>query len=99
MIALGNLAGFTNGAVIMAISGYLPTYVQGAMGESVFAAGMALAASSVSWAFASVAAGRLIVRTSYRLAAAIGGLCLLAGSLLLVMLEPARGLAWGCRNG
>ena len=94
VIALGNLGGFTNGAVIMAISAYLPTYVQGAMGESVLAGGMALAASSVSWAFASIIAGRLMVRTSYRLAAVIGGLFLVSGSLLLVGLDPARGLAW-----
>ena len=94
MIALGNLGGFTNGALIMAVSGYLPTYVQGAMGGSVLSAGLVLGASSVSWAFASVAAGRLMVRTSYRRVAVIGGLSLVAGSLLLVALEPARGLAW-----
>ncbi|MBV8335606.1 MAG: MFS transporter, partial [Alphaproteobacteria bacterium] len=60
VIALGNLGSFTNGALIMAISAYLPTYVQGAMGKSVLAAGLALAANSVSWAFASIAAGRLM---------------------------------------
>src|ERR1700730_2969637 len=78
----------------MAVSGYLPTYVQGTMGESVLSGGMALAASSISWALASVVAGRLIVRTSYRLAAVIGGLSLIAGSVMLAALEPARGLAW-----
>jgi MFS family permease len=94
VIALGNLGGFTNGALIMATSGYLPTYVQGAMGASVLAAGLVLGASSISWAFASFAAGRLMVRTSYRLVAVIGGLSLVAGSLLLATLEPGRGLAW-----
>jgi EmrB/QacA subfamily drug resistance transporter len=94
VIALGNLAGFTIGAVNMAISGYLPTYVQGAIGGSVLLAGLALAANSVSWAFASIVAGRLMVRTSYRLAAVIGGLALVAGSLLLIELEPGRGVAW-----
>jgi len=94
VIALGNLGGFTNGALIMATSGYLPTYVQGAMGGSVLAAGLVLGASSISWAFASFAAGRLMVRTSYRLVAVIGGLSLVAGSLLLATLEPGRGLAW-----
>ena len=94
VIALGNLGGFTNGALIMAVGGYLPTYVQGAMGGNVLSAGLVLGASSMSWAFASFAAGRLMVRTSYRLVAVIGGLSLVAGSLLLVALEPARGLAW-----
>jgi len=94
VIALGNLGGFTNGALIMAVSGYLPTYVQGAMGGSVLAAGLVMGASSISWAFASFAAGRLMVRTSYRLVAVIGGLALVAGSLLLILLEPGWALAW-----
>ena len=63
VIALGNLGGFTNGALIMAVSGYLPTYVQGAMGGSVLSAGLVLGASSISWAFASFAA-RLAFSTS-----------------------------------
>ena len=94
VIAVSNLGAFATGALIMAISGYLPTYVQGAMGGGVLMAGLVLGASSTSWAFASFAAGRLMVRTSYRLVAVIGALSLVAGSLLLVALEPARGLVW-----
>jgi EmrB/QacA subfamily drug resistance transporter len=94
IVAVGCLAGFFNGALMMAVSGFLPTYVQGAMGRDATAAGVVLAASSVSWAFASMAAGRLMIRTSYRLAASIGGLSLVAGSLVLIMLTPASGLLW-----
>jgi len=93
VIALGNLGGFANGALIMAVSGYLPTYVQGAMGGSVLSAGLVLGASSISWAFASFAAGRLMIRTSYRLVAVIGGLSVVAGSLLVIALEPGWPLA------
>jgi EmrB/QacA subfamily drug resistance transporter len=94
VIALGNFGGFASGAVVMAVGGYLPTYVQGAMGESVLSGGMALAAGSVSWTFAAVIAGRLMVRTSYRLAAVIGGISLVVGCVMLAALEPSRGLAW-----
>ena len=82
VIALGNLGGFASGAVVIAVGGYLPTYVQGAMGQSVLAGGMALAAGSVSWTFAAVIAGRLMVRTSYGLAVVIGGMSLVVGSLI-----------------
>jgi MFS family permease len=41
-----------------------------------------------------MAAGRLMIRTSYRLAATIGGLTLIAGSLMLIALTPASGLSW-----
>jgi len=88
VVLVGCFAGFANGALMMSLSAFLPTYVQGAMGRSPAAAGMVLAASSVSWTFGSIASGRLMVRTSYRLAAAVGGLCLVAGSLVLMTLDP-----------
>lgn len=94
VVAVGCLAGFFNGALMMGVSGFLPTYVQGAMGRDATAAGVVLAASSVSWAFASIAAGRLMIRTSYRLAASIGGIWLVVGSILLILLTPASGLLW-----
>ena len=94
VVAVGCLAGFFNGALMMAISGFLPTYVQGAMGRDAIASGVVLAASSVSWAFASMAAGRLMIRTSYRLAASIGGVFLVIGGLVLITLEPTSGLLW-----
>jgi len=92
VVVVGCLAGFANGALMMSLSAFLPTYVQGAMGRSPAAAGIVLAASSVSWTFASIASGRLMIRTSYRLAAGIGGVCLVAGSLVLITLDPADSL-------
>jgi EmrB/QacA subfamily drug resistance transporter len=92
VIAIGSLSGFTGGMVMMAINAFLPLYVQGAMGRSPAAAGLALGAASVSWTFASVVAGRLMIRTSYRLAAAVGGVFLIAGTLVLMTLGPASGL-------
>ena len=94
VVLVGCFAGFANGALMMSLSAFLPTYVQGAMGRSPAAAGMVLAASSVSWTFGSIASGRLMIRTSYRLAAGVGGLCLVAGSLVLMTLDPSATLLW-----
>jgi EmrB/QacA subfamily drug resistance transporter len=94
VIAVGSLSGFTGGMVMMAINAFLPLYVQGAMGRSPAAAGLALGAASISWTFASVAGGRLMIRTSYRLAATVGGVSLIAGTLVLVSLGPASSLLW-----
>jgi MFS family permease len=94
VIALGSFSGFTGGVVMMSINGFLPLYVQGAMGRSPTAAGMALGAASVSWTFASLAAGRLMIRTSYRRAAMIGGVSLIAGTAVLITLGPASHLLW-----
>jgi predicted MFS family arabinose efflux permease len=92
VVVVGCLANFANGAIMMSLSAFLPTYVQGAMGRSPAAAGIMLAVSSVSWTFASMASGRLMIRTSYRLAAGIGGVCLVVSSLVLMTLDPSDSL-------
>jgi Na+/melibiose symporter-like transporter len=94
VVVLGSLGGGTIGAVMMGVTAFLPTYVQGAMGRDAAVSGVILGAMSVSWTFASIAGGRLMVRTSYRHSAAVGGVALIAGSLVLVALEPARGPLW-----
>jgi len=94
IVALCNLSGFGASATMMAVSALLPTYVQGVMGRSPGVAGIVIAAQSVSWMFAAFAAGRLMIRTSYRLTAAIGGACLLTAATMLALLEPGSDWLW-----
>jgi Na+/melibiose symporter-like transporter len=94
VIIVGSLGNFTSGAMMMGVSAFLPTYVQGAMGRGAIDGGLVLGAMSVTWALASIAAGRLMVRTSYRLVAIIGGLSLSTGCAMLVALRPADGPLW-----
>ena len=51
VVTVGCLAGLFNGALMMTISGFLPTYVQGAMGRDAIASGVVLAASYEARAF------------------------------------------------
>jgi EmrB/QacA subfamily drug resistance transporter len=88
VVGLCNLAGFGASASMMAVSALLPTYVQGVMGESPAIAGVVIGAQSVSWMFAAFAAGRLMIRTSYRLTASCGAAALLGGAAMLVLLAP-----------
>jgi EmrB/QacA subfamily drug resistance transporter len=94
VVALANLGSFGAVATNMAVSVLLPTYVQGVMGKSPGVAGFVVGTASVSWMFASIAAGRLMIRTSYRLTAAIGGASLVAGCAVLLTLQPAAGALW-----
>ncbi len=59
LIAYGNLAGLVSGAAMMGIIAFLPAYMQGAMGESVLAAGYALMALSGGWPAGGFTAGRV----------------------------------------
>jgi EmrB/QacA subfamily drug resistance transporter len=99
VVAISNLAGFAAAIVMMATSVVMPAYVQAVMGRSPSVAGFVVGAASVSWMFAAIAAGRLMVRTSYRLTAVIGGTALIAGTLVLLSLaadsSPAHAAAGG----
>ena len=94
IVVVGSLGNCFSGAVMMGISAFLPAYVQGAMGETAIAGGLVLGAMSISWAVASIVGARLMGRTSYRLTAALGGLCLFFGSVMLVLLQPSHGPLW-----
>ncbi|HET8995648.1 MAG TPA: MDR family MFS transporter, partial [Acetobacteraceae bacterium] len=94
VIAISSLGSGLAGAVMMGISAFLPTYVQGAMQRSPTIAGLVLGAMSVTWAFSSILGGRLMVRTTYRLAAALGAGALILGSMALLLMRPSEGLFW-----
>jgi MFS family permease len=94
IIVVGSLGGAVIAAVMMGVSAFLPTYVQGAMGRSALTGGLVLGAMSVTWAVASFYGGRLMVRTTYRLTAILGTSALIAGSIVLITLTPERGVSW-----
>ncbi len=93
IIAIGNLGGLAIGALLTCVVGFLPTYVQGAMGGSPTTTGIVIAVLSVVWAAASIVAGRVMVRTSYQLTGALGALALISGCVILVALDESNSLA------
>ena len=99
VVALCNAAGFGASAAMMAVSALLPIFVQGVMGRSPAVAGIVISAQSVSWMFAAFAAGRLMIRTSYRLTAAIGGTALVIGAAMLILLGPDTDPFWPAAAG
>jgi EmrB/QacA subfamily drug resistance transporter len=94
VIVVGSVGNFTAGAMMMGVAAFLPTYIQGAMGRRAVEGGLVLGAMSVTWALASVLAGRIMVRTSYRLVAVLGGVALVVGCAMLAALRPADGPMW-----
>ena len=90
-IAVSNLGALAIGAVMMGITAFLPAYVQGAMGRSPVVAGFALTVMSIGWSSASAVSGRMMLRTSYRFTATLGGVFLILGSGVLISLRPSYG--------
>ena len=93
VIQLATLGGFTTGMVIMAITAFLPTFVQAVLGGSAGQAGAVLASMTVVWVLGSAAAGRVMVRTSYRVTAIAGSAATSAGCAWLAWLGPDASLA------
>jgi MFS family permease len=79
---------------MMCNGAFLPTFVQGAMGGSPAVAGLTLGASSFAWTFGTFGAGKLMVHMSYRAAAVVGGIIMIAGALLLLTVDRESGPVW-----
>ena len=94
VIATANLGQLAAGGVMIGVTSFVPTYVQGVMGQPPLVAGFALTAMSVGWPLAATVSGRLMSRIDFRHTALGGGAALLAGALVLSLLTPERGAAW-----
>jgi EmrB/QacA subfamily drug resistance transporter len=88
LIAGGNWAGAANGAISMAVVGFLPVYMRALMGASTLTSGLALGTMAVLWPFGGFVGSRLVLRMSYRLSSTIGGVILVTGSTVLALLHP-----------
>ncbi len=88
LVAGGNWVGAANGAISMAVVGFLPVYMRALMGSSTLVSGMALGTLSVFWPFGGFVGSRLVLRMPYRLSSTIGGVILVIGISLLVLLRP-----------
>jgi len=88
-LLISNIGSFAIGASIMGVTAYLPTYMQGVMGQTVLVAGVALSIMSFSWPMGSVIGSRIMIRTTYRTSATTGGVVLVLGSTLLAVLASS----------
>jgi MFS family permease len=89
----GNLASLTVGALMIGLSSYVPTYVQGVLGTGALVAGFALATLTIGWPIAATFAGRLYTRIGFRDTALIGGVVLIVGAVLCAVL-PQQAYVW-----
>jgi EmrB/QacA subfamily drug resistance transporter len=88
LVAGGNWVGAANGAISMAIIGFLPVYMRALMGSSTLISGVALGTLSVFWPFGGFVGSRMVLHMPYRLSSTIGGITLVAGTTLLILLHP-----------
>lgn len=94
LIVVSNLATLTTGVVLIGVSSFLPTYIQGVMGKSPIIAGFALSLMSIGWVIGATVAGKVMFKYGFRRIAVVGGIWILIGSVFFITLRPERGWLW-----
>jgi MFS family permease len=87
------LVSFGVGAVMMGLTSYVPTFLEGALSVSPLVAGLALAALTVGWPISASQAGRLYLRIGFKATALIGISITVVGLLVLVLAAAAPNVA------
>jgi EmrB/QacA subfamily drug resistance transporter len=86
VLIAGALVSLGVGAVLIGLSSYVPTFVQGVLGTGAVEAGLVLGALTIGWPIAASQAGKLYLRIGFRDTALIGVALAITGSLLTVSL-------------
>jgi EmrB/QacA subfamily drug resistance transporter len=81
------------GGIVIALSAYVPTYLQGTLGVPPIVAGLTLAALTVGWPLAAAISGRFYLRIGFRNTVLVGLVFALAGSLTLALTAGAPSVA------
>ncbi len=92
LIATGYLVSILSGAVQFGTTGFIPLFVQGALGGSPLSVGAVLAPMSIGWPVGSITAGRLILRLGYRPVLLGGLMATTLGTAALQLLRPGTPL-------
>ena len=94
LIGISCLANCLISAVFMAVTAFLPAYVQGVLSQTALTGGLVLGAMSSTWAIASLVTGRLVRHGHVRRIATLGAVALIIGCFLIAAAKPAWGLGW-----
>lgn len=85
LLATTTFISFGVGAVILGLTSYVPTFLQGALATSPVIAGLSLAALTIGWPISASQSGRLYLRIGFRATALIGILVTITGSVVLAL--------------
>jgi EmrB/QacA subfamily drug resistance transporter len=84
------LIAFGVGAVLLGLTSYVPTFLQGVLGTSPIVAGLALATLTLGWPLSASQSGRVYLRIGFRPTVLIGIVVVIAGTVLLALVVAAR---------
>jgi EmrB/QacA subfamily drug resistance transporter len=88
LIAVASVGNLLLGALLYAVTAYVPIFGQGVLGGTAMDAGTILMPILIGWPIASTIAGRFLLRVGYRQMSVTGNVLIVAGALLLAFTGP-----------
>jgi EmrB/QacA subfamily drug resistance transporter len=89
LLATTALISFGVGAVMLGLTSYVPTFLEGALSTSPILAGLALAALTIGWPISASQSGRFYLRMGFRKTAMIGITITVMGTAVLALTASA----------
>ncbi|WP_441870853.1 MFS transporter [Pseudarthrobacter sp. TAF60_1] len=89
LLATTALISFGVGAVMLGLTSYVPTFLEGALSTSPILAGLALAALTIGWPISASQSGRFYLRLGFRRTAMIGITVTVLGTAVLALTASA----------
>lgn len=92
-IAISNAAAFFVSGVLIALSVYLPLWIQGLIGFTAVSSGLTLTPMSITWPIGATIGGRLMFKIGSKSTSVLGMLAIVVGSAFL-LLADSRSTFW-----
>ncbi|WP_324643381.1 MFS transporter [Pseudarthrobacter sp. LT1] len=93
LLATTALVSFGVGAMMIGLTSYVPTFLEGALSSSPLVAGLALAALTLGWPLSASQAGKFYLRIGFKSTALIGIAIAVAGLLILSLTASSPNVA------
>ena len=87
------LVGLGIGTVLIGLTSYVPTYLEGSIGAAPLIAGLALAALTIGWPITAAFSGRFYLRIGFKNTGLIGISLVIVGALGLALFAAAPNIA------
>jgi multidrug resistance protein len=93
LLGVTTIVAFGVGAILMGLTSYVPTYLEGSLQVRPVVAGLALAALTIGWPASAALAGRLYLRWGFKTTALLGATLVIAGASALVAMAHRPAVA------
>jgi len=94
LLCVTTIVGFGVGAILMGLTSYVPTYLEGSLRVRPIVAGLALAALTIGWPATAAIAGRLYLRWGFKRTAMAGAALVITGAAVLAAMAHSPNVAF-----